>query len=65
MAIASVVGFVNLGSNLPIIMLRFKAGSSSNTSLLSHQTPHTQINVLIDGTEGLYFLMKETFKYIY
>ena len=35
---------------------------SLNTSLLSHQSPFIQINLLIDGAKGFYFLKKHILK---
>ena len=60
-AIASVVGLDNLGSNLQIIILHsiywliFK---------YSHHLPYIQIKVPIGRVEGLYFLIKKMFNSI-
>ena len=57
-AIASVVGLDNLGSNLQIIILH-----SINWLIFKyrHHLPYIQIKIPIGRVEGLYFLIKKMF----
>ena len=63
--IASVMALDNLSSNLRIIILRLITKLIFKQPPISHQSPYMQINVLIDGTKGLYFLIKNFFKSTY